>query len=215
MEDIADSVSQRHCKYAIHFFRNLTYSNLDAPLDYAPTRHHSPDLADSLDVQLHSIKLLTQLLDFAKTELPDTFEFWLFLDEAQMRYDDNDLWGNLMGLPHRFYIVAAGSYGSHTGSASHSPPAEPFPPHKRMNLFPLPSEPSSKSLCVAFTPIDFSNYVAQLEESQGIPLCEDIRNRIKDHSSNKKWNTWYHPGVASTLASLVMLDKVRLKKNYI
>lgn len=62
--------------------------------------------------------------------IPDRKPLWFIADEVQRTYGDEALWTALFNIPrqtHHTFVIAAGSYGSHTGSTSHSPPQNAGP----------------------------------------------------------------------------------------
>ncbi|KAE9401430.1 hypothetical protein BT96DRAFT_992150 [Gymnopus androsaceus JB14] len=104
---------------------------------------------------LSNIRNLTGLAVFLWSELTEHFEYWLFVDESQLTYLDERFWNVLTAsYDRKFFVVAAGSYGSHTGSTAHSPPTI-IPKIRRMNLFP---SLDNIQLCLAFTEQDFDNF---------------------------------------------------------
>ncbi|KAE9390786.1 hypothetical protein BT96DRAFT_945842 [Gymnopus androsaceus JB14] len=94
-----------------------------AKVRYVPTSHSNPP-----NVAINNV---TDLEMFICSPLRGPF--WLFVDESQMSYGDKAFWKTLLlstcSNISNFWVVAAGSYGSHTGSASHSPVLAPFPVH--------------------------------------------------------------------------------------
>lgn len=132
-------------------------------------------------------------------------EFWLFIDEAQLLYSNTHLWNRLALFSQgfeQFYVVAASSYGSHSGSASHSPPKPLISFEKRINLFPPPISESEfaydRDLCVAFTQSEFEQFLELVREA-GHTVTADVQERIRLYASNSAWPSFLHPGVAVSL----------------
>jgi hypothetical protein len=154
-----------------------------------------------------TINTVQRLSEFLVSEFPRyQLEFWLFIDEAQIVYDLEPLWRALVvHRPKKFFVVAAGSYGSHTGSAASSPPRKIVQLATRMNLFPSKHDSS----CIAFTEEDFDSFVKLAQTSNP---CQGWNSRIQQRimayaSPYPALDTepkLLHPGVAVGLAVFIM-----------
>lgn len=145
------------------------------------------------DLEITSSKELAEYIGLS-TRAP----FYLLIDEAQLTYADRVLWTALLssfgGRSRNFWVIVAGSYGSHTGSSCHSPPRE-IPHQLRMNLFSADSE-----LSLAFTQQDFDDYMT-------LHRLEDWQEVIKSYASPTRttitWKPGFHPGVVAALSTFL------------
>ena len=153
---------------------------------------------------------MTDLAVFLQSESSSKFEFWIILDEAQRVYDNSKLWATLtVPKAQQLFVVAAGSYGSHTGSAAHSPPRQYISESRRINLFPSGED---DTLCVAFKESDFDEFLGLALNTTGcasldVNLRERILNYASPYPANNTCQKLLHPGVAVEL-TVYLLSKV-------
>ncbi|KAE9384682.1 hypothetical protein BT96DRAFT_950380 [Gymnopus androsaceus JB14] len=176
-----------------------------AKVRYVPTsRSNPPNVA---------INNATDLETFIRSPLRGPF--WLFVNESQMSYGDKAFWKTLLlstcSNISNFWVVAAGSYGSHTSSASHSPPHQ-ISQKWRMTLFSTMGKDDRLSL--AFTEQDFDNFVALFNQ----PGLDQWKDCIRRYASPTKWMEvrpgWepgLHPGVVTHLT--IFIAKMLLRRN--
>lgn len=108
------------------------------------TRTFSVELAYNLLTAIGSPGEFLEYIGNPESQRP----LYLLLDESQHTYPNNNWWKNLYRQPPypNVYVIAAGSFGSHSDPLSHSPP-EDIPSHLRMSLFDMPG----RQLYLAFT----------------------------------------------------------------
>lgn len=164
MRDIARAVAKRRSPIAIHFAPilqlkpKLVAGDTEMRVLYNPTYPWYSSIPDNIRSELARIRDAAQLEEFLLSEFTVDFELWIFIDESQTTYEDRNFWRVLNSSRGKVYVVAAGSYGSHTGSAAHSPP-KVIPETVRMNLF-----SSNNGLCLAFSEKDFDDFLQMLTE---------------------------------------------------
>lgn len=138
--------------------------------------------------------------------------FWLLIDEAQLLYDYEDpfLWKILCPKEPNpnFFVVAAGSYGSHTASLSHSPPSQ-IEITNRMNLF----KTGDHSLALAFTDAHFDAFVELSQFKRPVTLTTKWKKCIKKYASPCGVSCGVpsrgmHPGVVAQMTPFI-LEQVR------
>ncbi|KAE9385841.1 hypothetical protein BT96DRAFT_1006660 [Gymnopus androsaceus JB14] len=215
LDNIAFAV-MRWRSYAIHILKNFkvdvtSKSHEDKVLPYSlRCSKYSVNLEHNVETftTLKTIENVTDLLNFLNSEPLLEFEFWIFVDEAQRVYDNDKLWQALT-VPHtqQLFVVAAGSYGSHTGSAAHSPSQDYILKSWRINLF-----PSETELCVAFKESDFDEFIGLALKNTGynsldVNLRERIMNYASPYPSNNTGQKLLHPGVAVEL-TMYLLNKL-------
>lgn len=189
---------RKHIIHIIHEWENLDDEQSRVVLD----------VAESWNSEVVEIRNATQLLEFVSRE--DRPPYWLVIDEAQATYGDVALWTALTKATcksiRNFWVVAAGSYGSHTVvsnksiALSSSPPHGVLPPQYRMNLFDgnLPS--------LAFTKLHFDQYLDQVNDSR--LKLGNVMIRIMNYASQCDPTVQaddtsvklMHPGVVDELA---------------
>lgn len=146
------------------------------------------------------------LLDFMR--LPGrTIPLWLFVDEVQKTYGDKTLWTALFDTPrdintNNIFVIAAGSFGSHTGSTSHSPP-KMIKPEFRMTLFNQQmGDRQDTQLSLAFTAKHFHQYMTLLKAPELDPYWDCIKRYASPAfpQSVEGWTPGWHPGVVARMA---------------
>lgn len=211
MSEIASVVFERRQQashFAILYIKHVRPDVCDEqailPLCIDPCVYIGP--SSKLESELTSIRNTKDLTEFVSNCMPEDLELWIFLDEAQQTYNNSLVWDTLMTkspFQHHF-VVAAGSYGSHTGSYSHSPPAVVGPVY-RMGLF--PSE--EVRLCIAFTNDDFAAFIALAGSSDDLNgMLPAIKEYASPYPPKESWEGFLHPGVAVQLTQY-MISAVR------
>ncbi|KAE9383694.1 hypothetical protein BT96DRAFT_1008880 [Gymnopus androsaceus JB14] len=137
----------------------------------------------------------SDLADFMM--IKDRRPLWICFDEVQRTYGDTTLWAALyiIAIKTNTFVIAAGSFGSHTGSTSHSPSHMVSPEH-RMILF----NQKDEQLSLAFTQNDIDEYRRCLKAPELGSYWNDIRAFASPCVSNVGWNTGAHPGVVTQMA---------------
>lgn len=122
---------------------------------------------------------------------------WICFDEVQRTYGDTSLWAALYSVATKTntFVIAAGSFGSHTGSTSHSPP-HMIPPEHRMTLF----KQEDERLSLAFTQNDIEEYQRCLNAPELGPYWDEIRIFASPCVLNVEWDAGAHPGVFTQMA---------------
>ncbi|KAE9384616.1 hypothetical protein BT96DRAFT_950435 [Gymnopus androsaceus JB14] len=204
IQDIAFAVTEQSSAVAIHFAQHFAVtlrpiegsSDTETLVNFLPTyTHYSPCITPGTREVLSNIRNSTGLAVFLRSEPTENFEYWLFVDESQSTYLDERFWNVLTAsYDRKFFVVAAGSYGSHTGSTAHSPPTI-IPKIRRMNLFP---SPDNNQLCLAFTEQDFDNFAKMVAADMS-----KWRRMIMDYASPCGIDIFpkrcMHPGVVVEL----------------
>ncbi|KAE9385590.1 hypothetical protein BT96DRAFT_949731 [Gymnopus androsaceus JB14] len=127
---------------------SLQYSEGQKVTDITPKiTHNAPPIHSPHD-----------LMNYLSSRTHPEGPFWLLIDECQLTYENRKWWDILYHPPHYhddLFVVAAGSFGSHSDSQSHSPPIN-VPLAMRMPLFSatLPD----KDLFLAFTEKHLDNF---------------------------------------------------------
>ncbi|KAE9384618.1 hypothetical protein BT96DRAFT_950437 [Gymnopus androsaceus JB14] len=195
LDDVAFAVMRRPDSYAIHILEDykidITSKSHKQVLLYSlRCAEYSMHLQGNIQIRLQAIENMTDLSDFLNSEPSLEFEFWIFVNEAQRVYDNAKLWRTLT-VPHaqQLFVIAAGSYSSHTGSAAHSPPREYILKSRRINLFPSGED---DTLCVAFKESDFDEFLGLALNTTG---CASLDKLL-------------HPGVAVEL-TMYLLSKLK------
>lgn len=206
LRDAAFAVMHRSEPYAIHYLQNVLVdptASGDSDVTYDPTKEYSPNLSADIISLLNHHSTNANALAKAWDSLDQPCNLWLFIDEAQLLYANQSFWNTLCSLlGRRVYIVAAGSYGSHTGSASHSPSPDIFT--TRINLFPS----NDSSLCLAFTKADFDAFVETAQAQYKVTIETEWQIRIMKYASpypyDTCWEGYLHPGVAAELIMFII-----------
>ncbi|KAE9386613.1 hypothetical protein BT96DRAFT_1005912 [Gymnopus androsaceus JB14] len=122
---------------------------------------------------------------------------WICFDEVQRTYGDNSLWAALYSVATKTntFVIAAGSFGSHTGSTSHSP-LHMVPPEHCMTLF----NQKDEWLSLAFTQKDIEGYQRCLNAPELHPYWDEIRIFASPCTLNVEWDAGAHPGVFAQMA---------------
>ncbi|KAF9064253.1 hypothetical protein BDP27DRAFT_172072 [Rhodocollybia butyracea] len=173
------------------------------------------EMVNALEVEPNLLEVLKVFHDRDNCDQLSRYEFWLFVDEAQMLYDRAHFWTTIRSFISlnsiKFYVVAAGTYGSHTSSASSSPPSDLIPRNLRMNIF--PSEDNCNS-GIAFTKEEFNEFVDLLLRGSHHSMDDDTRDQIVAYASpcppNPDWERFIHPGVATELTRFVIQIRSRV-----
>ena len=145
------------------------------------------------------------LIEFIKPSNQIPFVgFWVLVDESQKTYGDLEFWSSLYEFHAKnVWVIAAGSYGSHTGSSSHSPPPMIKPEH-RMNLF---SRGTDRGL--AFTKDEFNDFLHQIDVTDKLaPFQQHIQDYASPCGDEEGWEPGMHPGVVARMAK-TYIEKVR------
>lgn len=153
----------------------------------------------------------TNLIQYIQQPPTGHPRMWILVDEAQLTYLDREFWDALYSVALRkppVHVIAAGSYGSHTGSSSHSPPPGIDMCH-RMNLF----YDKSDDCFLAFTRHDVETYMRQVVPPASLtPYIEAIQSSASpclDQSCDQgNWDPGFHPGVIAGM-TLLLSEKVR------
>jgi hypothetical protein len=191
---------------AVHYLSGFRVdpNSHEGQIDYSKAlRKYSSDIPPSTQTALDAISDINGLQAFLLGESSRDAEFWLFIDEAQLLYGNTSFWHVLDVDYHRnFFVVAAGTYGSHTGSSSSSPPKLVLTLKRRINLFPSPLDDDTES-CIAFTEHDFCQFVDEVERVNKRDLDHNTQERIMKYASpypsSEHWPKLLHPGVAVEL----------------
>lgn len=199
-----------------HLLRSVEAMSLTYNVNFNPIAVCSPKLSVQDSTLLKAITDVESLLTFLRSEWSTDFEFWLFVDDAQTTYDNERFWHGLTSsYEKRFYVIAAGCYGSNAGTFSHSPPRELLPLQRRIHLFPFhgnrsPDASPDQDLCIAFTKDDFENFATAVSAGQP-PLQADVRKLIMEYASPyppvEAWSGFLHPGVVAELI-IFLSDRV-------
>ncbi|KAE9407712.1 hypothetical protein BT96DRAFT_933137 [Gymnopus androsaceus JB14] len=125
---------------------------------------------------------------------------WICYDEVQRTYGDTSLWAALYSVATKTntFVIAAGSFGSHTGSTSHSP-LHMVPPEHRMTLF----NQEDERLSLAFTQNDIEEYKRCLNAPELGPYWMNLLDESDLASPcvlNIEWDAGAHPGVFTQMA---------------
>lgn len=123
---------------------------------------------------------------------------WFLLDECQHTYSNPTLWEMLSRNAHNVFVIAAGSFGSHSDSHSHSPPREIIN-SLRMSLFDSKKEPPEHFL--AFTEGHLTDYLNAHNKISW-------KNHIVRYASPTLMGSplsdlGLHPGVIANLVSFI------------
>ena len=121
---------------------------------------------------------------------------WICLDEVQRTYGTS-LWAALYSVATKTntFVIAAGSFGSHTGSTSHSPSCM-VPPEHRMTLF----NQKDERLSLAFTQKDIEGYQRYLNAPELGPYWNEVTIFTSPCTLNVEWDAGAHPGVFAQMA---------------
>ena len=138
---------------------------------------------------------------------------WILVDKAQLTYVDHTLWTALYRVTNskKGWVIAAGSYGSHTGSSAHSLPSEILPCHC-MSLF----SDGMNTCYLAFTKDNVVIFMKQVinndrhvEAYKGIiqHWASPWLDSLSQDSQQEDWEPGFHPGVVAGMNTL-LFDKV-------
>lgn len=212
LEHIADYIHERFPHDILHLTKrwpgmkdNLGTQSMQVP--YHPARCIN-DYVDRTD----NIAARQRLIDSIQEPATPRVRMWILVDETQLTYVDDDLWTALYGVVKNqttgasVCVIAAGSYGSHTGSSSHSPPSQILQCH-RMNLF-----SDGKNACyLAFTNDDAVTYMRQVFKDKRRHVQPYMRTILRWASpwldQQQGWEPGFHPGVVAGMTTL-LYDKV-------
>jgi len=214
LDDVAFAVTRRPYAYAIHILNNFKADVTSKSIDDRVLRYTlrcAEYSAHNIETTLAAIQNTRDLSNFLKSTPSLDFKFWIFVDEAQRVYENEPLWRTLTAMhPQKLFVVAAGSYGSHTGSAAHSPPHQIISKSWRISLFPSGED---DTLCVAFTKSDFDKFIELALKTTGCDSLDvNLQERILNYASpyrpgNNAFQGLLHPGVAVEL-TMYLLNKV-------
>lgn len=121
---------------------------------------------------------------------------WLLIDECQLTYTHRHWWDVLYRPPHYhpdLYVVAAGSFGSHSDSQSHSPPID-VPLSKRMPLF--PGKVPNEKLFLAFTEQHLKEFLRGKNPAIDKNIIIEYASPVNKHG---RMRFGVHPGVVTNL----------------
>ncbi|KAE9389828.1 hypothetical protein BT96DRAFT_946582 [Gymnopus androsaceus JB14] len=143
--------------------------------------------------------------------LQDRKPLWLCVDEVQRTYGDQALWKALFEVARqtKTFVITAGSFGSHTGSTSHSPP-KMIPPAYRMTLF--VEQRKSERLSLAFTEEHHQSYATLLKAPELGPYCNCIK-AYASPASGEDWTPGWHPGVVTRMAKFFINQVQQLQQS--
>ncbi|KAJ3795022.1 hypothetical protein GGU11DRAFT_793772 [Lentinula aff. detonsa] len=169
-------------------------------VDYVPTECYNDNW------QANGYEGRRKLINHIQSSHPGG-DMWILIDEAQLTYVDIVFWSALYSVRNGkvpVYVIAAGSYGSHTGSSSHFP-SQVITLSHRMNLFSDGVNPCF----LAFTNIDAEKYMQQVIPTQAHlrpykdTILESASPDIDRLPPSQKWEAGFHPGVVAGLTVLL------------
>ncbi|KAF9062712.1 hypothetical protein BDP27DRAFT_1336216 [Rhodocollybia butyracea] len=225
LEDIAVAVMDRPTEYAIHYMGNRVDPATHEMLMQYPTalREYSSGLTCDITSALDAIKNKYDLMKLLESEWSMEFEFWIFIDEAQLLYDNTSFWFNVVqaacsAFNPNFYVIAAGTYASHTGSWSKTSEWHTAPAHLVMDLFPSSARSGLRTYfaknnndpsCIAFNESDFHQFVDLALAKENHSLDGTIRKQIIAYASSESpachsWARFIHPGVVTELTKFTI-----------
>lgn len=215
MKHIRDYIRMKYPDDILHFTERWPGMKSSLGIEpqqvsYSPTTHNDDSSANQLDKSTAR----NDLIELLQNSLHHTM--WILIDEAQLTYGDEHFWSALynvttytpeMSPEMAVKVIAAGSYGSHTGSSAHSPPSDIRQCH-RMSLF------QEKDPCfLAFTEDDAITYMRHVIQSpsQLDPYISTIIHWASpwrvSRGDDQDWVPGLHPGVVAGL-TMLLYEKV-------
>lgn len=205
---IADYIHKRYPDHILHL--TATWPGMkkypeSKQVPYIPDRCIN-DTVDATDM----IAARKRLVESLGKPPPSCTGMWILVDEAQLTYVDAILWKALYGATaqRKVWVIAAGSYGSHTGSSAHSPPSDILLRH-RMNLF----SDGTNACYLAFTKDDAVTYMKQvIGDDRQVEAYKGIIQHwaspwLDPLSQREGWEPGFHPGVVAGM-TMLLFDKV-------